>query len=158
MEEKVMSLRIFGQASVTMNQIQQQIDLIANNLANMQTPGDKARSAEFSSLLFQNINNLSDTENLQNRQTPDGIRVGVGARLGSANANFQVGVAQKTDRALDVMLTGENYFFQIQVPNGEQAEIRYTRDGSFYLQPINDNILMLVTKVGYPVIGTNGPI
>src|SRR5690625_6847174 len=86
MEEKVMSLRIFGQASVTMNQIQQQIDLIANNLANMQTPGYKARSAEFSSLLFQNINNLSAQENLENRQTPDGIRVGVGARLGSARS------------------------------------------------------------------------
>src|SRR5690625_4634402 len=118
MEEKVMSLRIFGQASVTMNQIQQQIDLIANNLANMQTPGYKARSAEFSSLLFQNINNLSAQENLENRQTPDGIRVGVGARLGSANANFQIGVAQTTERSLDVMLTNENHFFQVQ--NNEQ--------------------------------------
>lgn len=153
-----MSLRIFGQASVSMNQIQQQIDLISNNLANMQTPGYKSRGAEFSSLLFQHINNLSDTENLQNRQTPDGIRVGVGARLGSTNANFQVGAAQKTDRALDVMLTGENHFFQIQVSNGDQEEIRYTRDGSFYLQPINDNIVMLVTKDGHPVLGMNGPI
>jgi len=151
-----MSLRIFGQASVTMNQIQQQIDLIANNLANMQTPGYKARSAEFSSLLFQNINNLSAQENLENRQTPDGIRVGVGARLGSANANFQIGVAQTTERSLDVMLTNENHFFQVQ--NNEQDEVQYTRDGAFYLQPINENTVMLITKDGHPVVGVNGPI
>src|SRR5690625_3040816 len=158
MEEKVMSLRIFGQASVTMKQIQQQIDLIANNLTNLQTPGYKTKGAEFSALLFQHINNLTAQENLQNRLTPDGIRVGVGARLGSANANFGIGPAQTTDRPLDVMLTNENHFFQIQAQNGDQEEIQYTRDGSFYLHPINDNTVMLVTKDGRPVLGVNGPI
>src|SRR5690606_28463619 len=41
--------------------------------------------------------------------------------------------------------------------NGAE-EIRYTRDGAFYLTPVNENEVMLVTRDGHPVYGTNGPI
>src|SRR5690625_3053858 len=153
-----MSLRIFGQASTSMYHLQQQLDQIGHNLSNLQTPGYKTRNAEFSSLLSQHINNLTANENLENRLTPDGIRVGIGGRLGSINYNFQMGTAQRTDRSLDVMLTNERQFFQVIVQDGNDEEILLTRDGSFYLNPIGDNTLMLVTKDGHPVNGANGPI
>ncbi len=153
-----MSLRIFGQASTSMYHLQQQLDQIGHNLSNLQTPGYKTRNAEFSSLLSQHINNLTANENLENRLTPDGIRVGIGGRLGSINYNFQMGSAQRTDRSLDVMLTNERQFFQVIVQDGNDEEILLTRDGSFYLNPIGDNVLMLVTKDGHPVNGANGLI
>ena len=154
-----MSLRVMGQAAVTMNQLQHQMDMIGHNLANSQTAGYKSRQAEFSNMLTQQIANLTDPENARGRLTPDGIRIGSGARLGTINNNLSLGSIQQTDRALDTVLLNENHFYQIQVDENGEQNIRYTRDGSFYLQPVNNGAdVMLVTKDGHPVIGTNGPI
>lgn len=153
-----MSIRSMGQATVTMNQLQQQMDMIGHNLANSQTAGYKTRQAEFSSLLFQHINNLTAPENARGRLTPDGIRVGTGARLGAINHQLSLGAVQTTNRDLDVMLMHEHDFFQIQVEENGNEEIHYTRDGAFYLSPVNDEEVMLVNRDGHPVYGTNGPI
>lgn len=146
------------QAAVTMNQLQSKLDMIGNNLANSQTTGFKSRQTEFSSLLFQQINNLSDPANAQGRLTPDGIRVGSGARLGSINADLSIGAMIDTERALDVALLDENTLFQIEVTENGVTEVQYTRDGSFYLSPVEGESLMLTTADGYPVLGENGPI
>ena len=153
-----MSIRAMGQAATTMNQLQKQIDVIGHNLANSQTAGYKSRQAEFSSLLFQQINNLRDPENARGRLTPDGIRVGTGARIGAIHHQLSLGAVQTTNRDLDTMLMNEHDFFQVLVEENGVEEIRYTRDGAFYLTPVNDNEVMLVTRDGHPVIGTNGPI
>ncbi|HLR70376.1 MAG TPA: flagellar hook-basal body protein [Pseudogracilibacillus sp.] len=153
-----MSLRVMGQAAVTMNQLQNQMDMIGHNLANSQTAGYKSRQAEFSNMLSQQITNMTDPENARNRLTPDGIRIGTGARLGAMNHNLSLGSIQQTGRDLDAVLLNEHQFFQVQVVENGEQEIRYTRDGSFYLQPVNENDVMLVTKDGHPVIGDNGPI
>jgi len=151
--------RMMIQAAVTMNQLQNKLDLIGNNLANSQTTGYKSRQTEFSSLLFQQINNLTDQANLVGRETPDGLRVGSGARLGSINTDLSLGSFTETGRALDVALLDEHTLFQIQISEDGTTETQYTRDGSFYLNPIaNSQNLMLTTKDGYPVLGENGPI
>ncbi|SFB26858.1 flagellar basal-body rod protein FlgG [Lentibacillus halodurans] len=151
--------RTMIQAAVTMNQLQNKLDVVGNNMANSQTTGYKTRQADFSSLLFQQIDNMTDPANGEGRLTPDGVRVGSGARLGSVNINLSPGAIQETDRALDTALLEKNHLFQIQVTENDMTETRYTRDGSFYLSPINDNQdVMLTTKDGYPVLGENGPI
>lgn len=147
------------QAAVTMNQLQNKLDLIGNNMANSQTTGYKNRQTDFSSLLFQQINNLSDPANAEGRLTPDGIRVGAGAKLGATNIDLSHGAIVETERVLDAALTGENHFFQIETTENGVTETRYTRDGSFYLNPVNNNqSVMLTTKDGDPVLGENGPI
>lgn len=151
--------RMMIQAAVTMNQLQDKLDLIGNNLANSQTTGYKGRQTEFSSLLFQQINNLTDQANAEGRVTPDGLRVGSGARLGSINTDLSIGSFTETGRSLDVALTEENTLFQIEVTENGASETQYIRDGSFYLNPIaNSQSLMLTTKDGYPVLGENGSI
>lgn len=151
--------RMMIQAAVTMNQLQNKLDMIGNNLANSQTTGYKSRQAEFSSLLFQQMNNLTDEANLVGRETPDGLRVGSGAKLGTINSNLSIGSFTETGRALDVALLEGDMFFQIEVAEDGTSETQYTRDGSFYLNPMpNGEDLMLTTKDGYPVIGENGPI
>lgn len=151
--------RTMIQAAVTMNQLQNKLDLIGHNMANSQTAGYKARKSEFSSLLFQNINNLNAQENEENRLSPAGVRIGTGARLGATNNDFSIGALNQTDRTLDVALMNENHFFQIQTVENGVAETRYSRDGSFYLNPVNNNqAVMLTTGDGNPVLGQNGPI
>ncbi|WP_106496083.1 flagellar hook-basal body protein [Lentibacillus sp. Marseille-P4043] len=151
--------RTMIQAAVTMNQLQNKLDLIGHNLANSQTTGYKNRQADFSSLLFQQMDNMTDPANVEGRLTPDGVRVGSGAKLGHTNIDLSLGSLKETGRSLDTALVNENQLFQIQVTDNGVTETRYTRDGSFYLSPINNNqAVMLTTKDGHPVIGENGPI
>src|SRR5690625_2247993 len=150
--------RMMLQAAVTMQQLQQKLDIVGHNIANSQTTGYKARQADFQSLLFQQINNLSDPRNNEGRLTPDGIRIGSGAKLGAINQRFTAGTIMETERPLDVALLNNYYFFQVEVTDGDTTETRLTRDGSFYLSPINDTELLLTDAQGNPVLGANGQI
>jgi len=152
-----MSFRMASLATSTMNQLQNQMDMIAHNLANSNTTGYKERQAQFSNILSQQINNLTPADQAGPRRTPDGIREGIGAQLGATHVNTGIGAIQETNRELDVALLQENHFFQVQAEHNGQQEVQYTRDGSFYLQPIgNGQNMMLVTKDGLPVLGENG--
>ncbi|GEN32044.1 flagellar basal-body rod protein FlgG [Cerasibacillus quisquiliarum] len=150
--------RMMIQAAVTMNQLQNKLDTIGNNLANSQTTGYKSRQTEFSSLLFQQINNMTDRANAEGRLTPDGIRVGSGAKLGSIQRNFAIGSIKQTDRSLDTVLLKENHFYPVQVEVSGNIETRYTRDGALYLHPTGTGHVRLVTSDGHPIMGLAGPI
>ncbi|MDL4838874.1 flagellar hook-basal body protein [Aquibacillus rhizosphaerae] len=150
--------RMSIQAAVTMGQLQNKLDIIGHNVANANTTGYKNRQADFSSLLFQQINNLSDPANAENRLTPDGIRVGSGAKLGHTNIDLSLGSIQETGRALDVALLQDNHLFQINVTENGIEETQYTRSGTFYLNPMDDGTVMLTTQDGHPVLGEDGPL
>ncbi|PKR77766.1 flagellar hook-basal body protein [Halalkalibacillus sediminis] len=147
-------------AATTMNQLQSRMDLQSNNLANLNTYGYKGRQSNFSSLLFQQVDNIQGNDADSPRLTPEGIRQGAGSRLAHTNMNMNVGTLQTTERELDVAIQDRNRFFVVnaQVENGE-TEQRFTRSGNFYLQPINGGEQsMLTTSEGNPVAGQNGPI
>ncbi|WP_028784080.1 flagellar hook-basal body protein [Thalassobacillus devorans] len=146
------------QAAITMGQLQQKLDLIGNNLANSNTPGYKSRNAEFSSLLYQQINNLEENDPAPSRVTPAGIRSGSGAKLGTVTMDVTKGSLQVTDRSLDAALITDNHLFQIEVPTDQGTEVRYTRAGNFYLNPAANGQLMLTDTNGAPVLGEDGPI
>ena len=148
--------RMMIQAAVTMNQLQNKLDLIGHNMANSQTPGYKTRSSEFSSLVTQQIDNLRSPANAENRLTPEGVRVGTGAKLGAIVNDFSLGALQTTSRALDLALRNENHFFQIQTEDQGVTTTHYTRDGNFFLNPINEQEVMLTNSDGHPVLGQNG--
>jgi flagellar basal-body rod protein FlgG len=147
-------LRSMLTAANTMNQLQKQLDVISNNIANSDTTGFKRRDTNFAELLAQQFTNLPNDGG--SRLTPNGVRYGVGARLAETNVVLAPGALMQTGRALDMALTKENQFFRvlIQKGNGEQ-EIGYTRAGSFYLTPSGENEWMLVTSDGNPVLDEN---
>ncbi|EZP75280.1 flagellar hook-basal body protein [Parageobacillus genomosp. 1] len=147
-------LRSMLTAANTMNQLQKQLDVISNNIANSDTTGFKRRDANFAELLAQQFTNLPNDSG--SRLTPNGVRYGVGARLAETNVVLAPGALMQTGRALDMALTKENQFFRvlIQKGNGEQ-EIGYTRAGAFYLTPSGKNGSMLVTSDGNPVLDEN---
>lgn len=153
-------MRNMYNAATMMNQLQHWMDQSANNLSNMNTHGYKARQSNFSSLMFQQIDNMLRFDADSPRMTPEGIRVGSGAKLAHTNILMDQGTIQTTDRPLDVAIEHANQFFVVNAPNANgETEQQYTRAGNFYLQPVNDNEqVMLTDSNGNPVQGNDGPI
>jgi flagellar basal-body rod protein FlgG len=148
-------------AAVTMNQLQQGLDLIANNLANLNTNGYKSRSATFSSLLAQNMTRQPDETVNLGRLSPLGIRLGTGARVADTRLKMDQGSIRTTGRALDFALTQPDLFFTVSTTGQEglaTTTTGFTRDGAFYLQPDANNprFLNLVTASGQFVLDENG--
>ena len=90
------------------------------------------------------------------RLTPNGIRQGVGAKLGQIQMVMAQGALKKTERELDTAFTTQGQYYRVLVQkDGEASEIQYTRDGAFYLSPISETEKMLVTRDGNPVLDEN---
>ncbi|TYS17873.1 flagellar hook-basal body protein [Rossellomorea vietnamensis] len=142
-------------ATNTLNQLQKQMDVIGHNLANSETNGYKRREAMFSELLVQSVNNQRDERDLNGRLTPAGIRQGAGAKLGQSEINLTQGALKSTGRNLDFALTAGNQFFKVLVQGEDGAEVRYTRDGAFYANPIGNGEVMLVNGQGHAVLDEN---
>jgi flagellar basal-body rod protein FlgG len=121
---------------------QTQLDVIANNLANVSTNGFKRSRAVFEDLLYQTLRQPG-AQSSQQTQIPTGLQLGTGARPVSTARIFTQGNIQKTDNALDIAVQGSG-FFQILLPDGTTG---YTRDGSFQ----KDNQGQIVTSDGYPL-------
>jgi flagellar basal-body rod protein FlgG len=121
---------------------QTQIDVIANNLANVSTNGFKRSRAVFEDLLYQTLRQPGASSS-QQTQIPSGLQIGTGVRPVATERIFTQGNLQQTGNNLDVAIQGGG-FFQIQMPDGSAA---YTRDGSFHL----DSQGQLTTSSGYRV-------
>lgn len=148
-------LRTMITATNTMGQLRHKLDTISNNIANSNTVGYKAKEATFNELLYQQFNN--DKQDRYERQTPVGVRYGVGAMIGQIQSNHKQGSLQTTNRDLDLAFTEPKQYFNILMPNGENGtETVYTRQGDFYLSPLNNGTVMLVTAEGYPVADAAG--
>ncbi|MGG1664613.1 flagellar hook-basal body protein [Brevibacillus sp. NRS-1366] len=144
-----------------MRGVQQALDNTANNLANIDTVGYKRRVASFSELLFDSMNEQPAVDN-QNRNTPVGIRIGSGARLGLTKLDLGQGNVKLTDVPTDVMIEGDGYFLvthKIKDANGTivEEENRLTRDGSFKVQFNEDEGgYVLHTSSGHILTDNNG--
>lgn len=148
-------IRTMISASNTMSQLQQQLDTIGNNMANSNTHGFKAKEAKFGELLYQEFKN--DGQDKTRRQSPVGIRIGVGARLAQAQLNTKQGSIQQTNRELDFAFTKANQYFNVLMPDGNNGtKTAYTRQGDFYLSPLRNGNVMLVNTDGYPIADANG--
>ena len=143
-------------ASNTLSQLQHQIDLIGNNMANVDTTGFKRSEASFNDLLVQQMNNQPKKSAEIGRLTPLGIRHGNGAKLSQAQLVLTQGALKTTNRNLDIALTREDLFFTVNVQDQNGSNTRFTRDGAFFLSPVNGNQLKLVTADGNAVLDELG--
>ena len=121
---------------------QTQMDVIANNLANVSTSGFKRSRAVFEDLLYQTMRQPG-AQSSQQTQLPSGLQLGTGVRPVATERIFTQGNLQQTGNNKDVAIQGAG-FFQVLLPDGTTA---YTRDGSFQ----SDNQGQLVTSSGYVV-------
>jgi flagellar basal-body rod protein FlgG len=121
---------------------QTQMDVIANNLANVSTAGFKRSRAVFEDLLYQ-TQRQPGAQSSQQTQVPSGLQIGTGVRPVATERIFTQGNLQKTDNNMDVAIQGAG-FLQVLLPDGTTA---YTRDGSFQV----DSSGQLVTSSGYQI-------
>jgi len=119
-------IRALYTAATGMEAQQTNIDVIANNLANVNTSGFKRSRADFQDLLYQTYRQPGSASS-DSTIVPTGIQVGLGVRPAAVQKLFTEGDMQMTGNELDVAIEGKG-FFQIMQPNGEKA---YSRAGSF---------------------------
>ena len=120
--------------------LERQVDIVANNVANINTNGFKADR----SLFEEYLRSPAHEDNFARSDR----RVSFVQDRASFH-DFAAGNTELTKNPLDVSIDG-NGLFVVQTPAGE----RYTRDGGFQI----NNQGQLVTAGGNPVLGTSGPI
>ncbi|OQW50375.1 MAG: flagellar basal-body rod protein FlgG [Proteobacteria bacterium SG_bin7] len=119
-------LRSLNTAATGMNAQQQNMDVIANNMANINTQGFKKSRAEFEDLMYQTIKEPGSATGA-NSFSPTGVQTGLGVKTAAVKKDFAVGTPKMTNNALDMQIEG-NGFFPVETDNGQ---IAYTRDGAF---------------------------
>jgi flagellar basal-body rod protein FlgG len=135
-------LKAFSTAATGMAAQQMLVDVIANNLANVNTNGFKRSQVAFQDLLYVKIRGAG-TEVTSGVTAPSGIESGSGVQTVATVKVFTAGELQNTTRPLDLAISGEG-FLQVVLPDGS---IRYTRDGELQ---VNANG-QLVTTTGYSI-------
>jgi flagellar basal-body rod protein FlgG len=136
-------MRALNTAATGMQAQQLNVEVIANNIANMNTTGFKRQRAEFQDLLYQNVERMGVQSSDAGTIVPTGVQVGVGVKAGSVYRVTEQGSVTQTQNLYDVAVQGEGYFI-IQLPDGRDA---YTRAGNFSLSADGQ----LVTKDGFTV-------
>ena len=135
-------LRAFSTAATGMTGQQMMVDVIANNLANINTTGFKRSQINFQDLLYVKIEEPG-TKVASGLIAPGGLEIGSGVRAASTIKVFTAGELQSTNRPLDIAILGDG-FLQVTLPNGDT---RYTRDGALQTNANGQ----LVTTTGYTI-------
>uniref|UniRef100_A0A7C1JLE3 Flagellar basal-body rod protein FlgF n=1 Tax=Ammonifex degensii TaxID=42838 RepID=A0A7C1JLE3_9THEO len=134
-------------AGVTgMRNHQLRMDVVANNIANVNTTAFKAMRASFQDNLYQTLKTTSATG--VSNVSP--LQVGSGMNIASVETVFIQGALQLTGRSLDLAIQG-NGFFTIKKSLDSDA-VYYTREGAFFLNTEG----YLVNSQGYYVLDTSG--
>ena len=118
-------------------------EVVANNLANMNTTGYQRRRTEFSDLIYDVAERKPSRSSRAGKIVPGGVKSGHGVRMASIYRVSEQGSLTSTSNSFDLAIQGDGYF-QILLPNGDTA---YTRDGTFQL---NANGQM-VSADGFPL-------
>lgn len=135
-------------AMVSMNGLQQKLDLLADNITNVNTVGYKRKEATFEDLL-NNIKRQPDAFNQLGRLTPMNFNQGWGSKMTMVQPNLSQGPMQGTDKETDIAIEG-NALFEVEVDSaGNRA---YTRNGAFQLTVGANGDTILATEDGYPIV------
>lgn len=119
-------IKSLNTAATGMAAQQNNMDVIANNIANVNTTGFKKSRAEFEDLVYHNLKDPGQASGTQS-VTPTGVQTGLGVRTAAIQKDFTMGQTVITKNPLDVQIEGSG-FFQVRTPDGD---IAYTRDGAF---------------------------
>ena len=136
-------MRSLNIAATGMLAQQLNVDVIANNIANMNTTGYKRQRAEFQDLLYQNLRRVGSASSEAGTIVPSGVQLGVGVKPAAIYRITQQGSLSITDNPLDLAISGKGYF-SIELPSGDTA---YTRAGTFQISADGE----IVTADGFIV-------
>lgn len=132
-----MAVSALHSAATGLQGLSTEIDVIANNLANVNTNGFKASRVNFEDLLYE-TKRQPGVENALGSRSPAGLQVGGGVRISNTQYDFTKGDARVTNKPLDVMIDGDG-FFQVQIPTDQgPGGIGYARAGNFFANADGD--------------------
>ncbi len=135
-------IRALWTAATGMQSQQVNMDVIANNLANVNSSGFKKSRADFQDILYQTTRAAG--AGVDGGEVPTGVQIGLGSRVAAVQKVFTTGDFQQTENELDVAIEGQG-FFQVVLPDGTDG---FTRSGALK----KDSTGRLVTSDGFPLI------
>lgn len=142
-------MRALWTAASGMTSQQTNVDVIANNLANVNTVGYKKEVAEFKTLLYQTIQTATTSANGDTK--PIGAQVGLGVRNSAITTVFTNGAVNATGSDTDFAIDGRGFF----AVRGSDGVNYYTRNGSLnFAQDTNGKVLC--NSEGLKILDTNG--
>src|SRR4051812_7924460 len=119
------------------------VQVIANNIANLRTTGFKKQTAAFQDLIYEHVRRVGAQSSDQGTILPVGVDLGGGVKIVGTPRLMTQGTLSQTGNDLDLAIGGEG-LFKILMPDGT---FQYTRDGTFQM----DNQGRIVTAQGNPV-------
>ena len=134
-------------ASTGINAGQQQINVVANNVANINTTAFKAANMTFETLYSNTLSYGSAATKEGGGTNPK--QIGLGVKIGGITRNFNSGDFVSTGRDMDLMISGNGFF----VVQDSEGKLYYTRDGVFS----TDSEGNVVTQSGMKVVAANSP-
>ncbi|WP_436240109.1 flagellar hook-basal body protein [Paenibacillus sp. LjRoot56] len=146
-------------SSVSMHSLQQKLDILSNNIANVNTNGFKKKEASFEDVLT-NVQAQPEGFRQQGRFSPLGFNQGWGSRLVQIQTNLAQGPIQPTGNTTDFAIQGDG-LFEVAVSkvddNGDQVfQPAWTRNGAFSLTPDGQGGTVLTTKEGHYISDIDG--
>lgn len=150
-------LRSLSTAVSGMRNHQTRMDVIADNIANVNTTSYKYARVNFKDVLSQNLRGNSISQVGVNSINPS--QVGLGMAVGSIDRIFTQGAMNTTNRSTDLAIDGNGFFVVVEMDNpsdnpegtGNIEELYLTRDGAFYINEAG----YLVDSMGRYVLGIN---
>lgn len=137
-------MRALSVAATGMDAQQTNLEVIANNIANINTTGYKRARAEFSDLLYQTERAQGVPNRANQAIVPEGANIGLGVQTSAVRNIHTQGEITQTGNDLDLAIVGRGWY-QIQTPDGQTL---YSRAGTFN----KNGDGQMVTIDGYAVI------
>jgi flagellar basal-body rod protein FlgG len=135
-----MTCTAMNTAASGLSALSSKLDVIANNLANVNTVGFKKSRANFEDVFYQ-VRRQPGVENSQGDISPAGIQIGLGVNLSSTQLIMTQGGIEQTGNETDLALEGTG-FFKVNIYEGQGVDnVGYTRAGNFFVNPNNELVL-----------------
>ncbi len=134
-----MAITALHAAASGMRALDEKLNVVANNLANINTHGFKRSRVNFEDLLYQ-VKREPGVPNADDEPIPHGILVGTGVKVSGTQLNFGPGSVDTTDRPLDWQIEGEGFFQVTAIHDGTQINA-YTRAGNFARNSVGNIVL-----------------
>jgi flagellar basal-body rod protein FlgG len=143
-----MSYLALNTAATGLNALNFNLDVIANNLANVNTSGFKRSRTNFEDLFYLQLAQPNLPRDPVN-SFPTGISTGLGVKVSGTQLDMRSGPVEMTGNPYDLMIQGEG-FFVVQTPESVGGGLGYTRAGNFTTNA--DGQLVLANSSGYRLV------
>jgi len=134
-----MAITALHTAASGMRALDENLNVVANNLANINTHGFKRSRVNFEDLLYQ-VKREPGIPNAADEPIPHGILTGTGVKVSGTQLNFEPGSTDTTNRPLDWQIDGDGFYQVTTVQDGSEITA-YTRAGNFAQNALGNIVL-----------------